>query len=873
MNGIKGKLWAKLLAFVVFLVSVLALTASCAVVIYLGATDSFFDGGKSMREDVLYEVLRSKMYNIQGAVSFYTPYCTTDAIEFDSDLKTEDLEIVYNIQNKEALDNYVSSYSGTISTDSQNVKYLAEHLDNHYPTDSSNLLISISDSGGNVIYSNYDTDQVMTNRFVYDYPVAVRDKTVRIYTILDPDASIDDYINMLERQGSLGNFSSYRVGKVGAEEYDEYDEYNNQWSEVLYDTGSEIAYADAPLFDLDGVAEGSLIFDGIYTPGKSDSLHISIGVPDVLRVEDDISFTLDKVDLVYKNKNWFIAFIPIFGLILIISVVFLMSSAGYDNDNKGARLTLADKLPFELYILATVLIAVGCVCGLEYFATRYAAVNIAMFAVAECVFAVSVMISLMSFAARCKTGKFFITTITFGSFIYAYRAIKYLLRNRRVSTKVILLSSAVLIFDLLCLAAIASGSGGGCFVFIIEKILLFIFIIRYAVGMDRIKSGCKKLSEGETDVVIDENGMTHSLKCVAQDINSIGNGIQLAVEEKMKSERLKTELITNVSHDLKTPLTSIVNYVDILSKEDIQPDTAREYVDILVRQSQRMKKLINDLVEASKASSGAIPVNLERTDMSLLLTQAVAEYEERLEKAGVTPVLDFPDKPIPVMIDGRLMWRVFDNLMGNICKYAMNGTRAYVTSYEQDKKCYVTFKNISKFALNISPDELMERFVRGDSSRSTEGSGLGLSIARSLCALQNVDFEIQIDGDLFKAQLSVDIIDDDKGIENDSASVKTDVKSKPEMKAQAKSQAEPDVTPVTESDIWSEVKSDSVSELQPIQPVINAEADNMNTAIESAETQSDGSPLRTASPSSVLEEEDEASDSGKLTDTDEGTAN
>ena len=245
------------------------------------------------------------------------------------------------------------------------------------------------------------------------------------------------------------------------------------------------------------------------------------------------------------------------------------------------------------------------------------------------------------------------------------------------------------------------------------------------------------------------------LKRHAANLNSVQQGIQQAVEEKMKSERLKTQLITNVSHDIKTPLTSIVNNVDLLKKEEMPSDAAREYLAVLDRQSQRLRKLTEDLVEASKASTGNIPVSLAPTDLNVLLSQVCGEYQQRLEKQVLEPVLSLCEPGAAAMADGRLLWRVLDNLMSNICKYAMPGTRVYLTTEREGDTARMVVRNISRYPLNISADELTERFVRGDSSRSTEGSGLGLSIATSLMSLQGGGFRLPIDGDLFKVTLTL----------------------------------------------------------------------------------------------------------------------
>jgi len=226
-----------------------------------------------------------------------------------------------------------------------------------------------------------------------------------------------------------------------------------------------------------------------------------------------------------------------------------------------------------------------------------------------------------------------------------------------------------------------------------------------------------------------------------------------AVNERMKSERMKTELITNVSHDIKTPLTSIINYTDLIAKENCDNEKVREYSVVLLRQSERLKKLIDDLVEASKASTGNLDIHLTPCDATVFVTQAAGEYAERLAAAQLQLVTKMPENAVSIMADGRRLGRVFDNLMNNICKYSQSGTRVYLTLEDHGGEAVFSFKNTSREELNISEDELMERFVRGDSSRNTEGSGLGLSIAKSLTELQGGSIAVTVDGDLFKVVL------------------------------------------------------------------------------------------------------------------------
>ena len=240
----------------------------------------------------------------------------------------------------------------------------------------------------------------------------------------------------------------------------------------------------------------------------------------------------------------------------------------------------------------------------------------------------------------------------------------------------------------------------------------------------------------------------------AGQLNELGAAIGNAVDERIQSERFKAELITNVSHDLKTPLTSIINYVDLLKKQDIDNPKAQEYIEVLDRKSQRLKKLTEDLVEASKASTGSLSVHLDRLGMVQLVQQALGEFEEKFAQSRLTVVPAFPEEECSILADGRHLWRVIDNLLSNCNKYALEGTRIYVEVCRWEGKVVLSIKNISRQPLNIPAERLMERFVRGEESRTTEGSGLGLSIARSLTELQGGTFRLDIDGDLFKAVVS-----------------------------------------------------------------------------------------------------------------------
>lgn len=278
-------------------------------------------------------------------------------------------------------------------------------------------------------------------------------------------------------------------------------------------------------------------------------------------------------------------------------------------------------------------------------------------------------------------------------------------------------------------------------------------LLRLVKQWRQLEETAAALAEGDLRASVDTETLFPPLRQHGKNLNDAGLGLARAVNERMQSERLKTELITNVSHDLKTPLTSIVSYVDLLKKEGIEEEPARGYIEVLDRQSQRLKKLTEDLVEASKASSGALPVNRERIDLAELLRQCLGEYAERLSAAELTVVPQIGEGSFVTVADGRLLWRVLDNLFQNAAKYAQPGTRFYAALEQDAQEKRLILRNISREALSIAPEELMERFVRGDESRSSEGSGLGLSIARSLMELMGGSLTLTLDGDLFKVTL------------------------------------------------------------------------------------------------------------------------
>ena len=287
---------------------------------------------------------------------------------------------------------------------------------------------------------------------------------------------------------------------------------------------------------------------------------------------------------------------------------------------------------------------------------------------------------------------------------------------------------------------------------------VFYVMFRRAADRDKIDLAIRHLADGETSYQVDLTQFSGKIRETAENLNNASRGLEMALSEKVKSERLKADLITNVSHDIKTPLTSIINYVDLIKRENIQDEKILRYLDVLEQKSHRLKNLTEDLVEASKASSGNLKLEISRLDFIELIYQTNGEFEEKFASRHLNLITSAPDHTLFIEADGRRLWRVLENLYNNAFKYALEGSRIYVDVAEEDSMAVFTIKNMSSNPLNIKAEELTERFVRGDVARTTEGSGLGLSIAKSLTQLQGGTFEIYIDGDLFKVKVAFPVM-------------------------------------------------------------------------------------------------------------------
>ncbi len=439
------------------------------------------------------------------------------------------------------------------------------------------------------------------------------------------------------------------------------------------------------------------------------------------------------------------------GLLTLFCFCFSMASAGHWQNHEGIHLTWLDKIPADVWIIA---LPSAFFIGWDTFYSEWGRVLF-------CAALIPVtLLFLCVFAAQCKAGTVIRGSLTARVLRLLWRILRSVtLWLWRIVTGIPLVWKTALVTAALAfLEFILYVSPSRDPLFLVVKVLEILAVLAIALNLRTLEKNGKQLSEGDLSTPVDTKRLFGAFRRYGQAMNRLQSGMESAVQEQMRAERMKTELITNVSHDIKTPLTSIVNYVDLLKKEDIPSPAAREYITVLDRQSKRLKKLTEDLVEASKASSGALPVDLQPTDVSVLFSQITGEYQDRLADCHLTLVTQPPAGQPVVLADSKLLSRVMDNLVSNICKYAMPETRVYVSGVTADGQMTMSFKNVSRAELNISPDELMERFVRGDTSRHTEGSGLGLSIARSLVQLMGGTFRLSIDADLFRADVTLPLV-------------------------------------------------------------------------------------------------------------------
>ena len=460
-------------------------------------------------------------------------------------------------------------------------------------------------------------------------------------------------------------------------------------------------------------------------------------------------------EFMMNNRKIPIYEVIISSILLVAIAIYLFWAIGYKKGEEGISLNAIDNIPYEILsiigltvagIFLSILINIGNI------------INYTILIISTiCYFVCYAICAIMGVTTikRIKAKRFF------KSFLI-YKIVKWFL-NKINKYKEVVLNKVedrkkvfwyywgFVVISIILASTFATGLG--ILLLIAFWLWTFYKIREYQNQEETIKKALQDIYEGKTDIHINESELKGMLKQMALYINDIAGGFTNAIEESLKSERLKTELITNVAHDIKTPLTSIINYVDLLKKEEIKDKKVKEYIEILDNKSQRLKKLTEDLVEASKVSSGNVQLNIEEINIKELFNQTIGEFKDRFEEKKLQIEMQVPENDVKIKADSRYMYRIIENLFSNISKYALENSRVYIDIKDEKKQIRISIKNISKEKLNISSDELMQRFVRGDKSRYTEGSGLGLSIAQSLTNLQKGKFEIKIDGDLFKVEM------------------------------------------------------------------------------------------------------------------------
>ncbi len=446
------------------------------------------------------------------------------------------------------------------------------------------------------------------------------------------------------------------------------------------------------------------------------------------------------------------AFVPVLAAVIAAGVLclflfgFLVAAAGCRPGGERAALN-----PFDRVWLVVPLAALAFCVWLVGMAI--ASSDMVLLVPATVLAGGMLLATVLTIVRRARAKKLYETTLLYVLVRVCTMALRHIHLVVRIGGVFLLYIVTQLVLIIIIIEG-HGGSGIAWFVWIMGNLSIIVLAVIVALQYSKIKKATEKMAQGDLGIVVNEKE-TPFFREMAHNLNSSGNAIKIAVEKSTHSERMKTELITNVSHDIKTPLTSIINYVGLLRTTKIEDPKALEYLDILEHKSKRLAQLMADLVEASKVTAGAVTVNMESLNLGELLKQASGEFESRFEERGIQLMCRLPEQPVLVYADGRHMWRVLDNLFGNAVKYALDGTRIYVDLADLGNEVVLSMKNISRDPLNMQEEELMERFVRGDRARVGEGSGLGLSIARSLMELQNGTMTIQIDGDLFKVILTL----------------------------------------------------------------------------------------------------------------------
>lgn len=720
MKQLQSKLWAKITALILLTIFAVALFFSAVGVAYLIDQGGYANPEGFVQDHIVGNAFYSYM---NSAADYYTAFL-----------------------QKQSGDSYTN----------------LENFEQKFSRENSNFFFTVQDDTGKTVFESPDQDEAYQyTRSQEQYLSYNWRNVVEEDHVFSSEEAFEEYVNSLNRQ-------NFNVDSAYITTYEQEDSAEDVSGAQTEERSPEPAQENSPTettaddhpADLPGSKVHAYISYQCF-----DYAHVTITgyIRQTLAAKDRIYFEAYYTNLLVENRNALIWLTAALFVLCLALVIFLLCAAGHKEGVEGIHLNWVDKIPLDLYLVVAILLGAGLFAlGIDLSGASwwFMIVLIALLGAALVLLAVSV---LMTLSTRFKSGAFWKNTVIYFCLRLLLRMLKaikagvsYCAKHLHLYWQAGLIFVGVSLAELFFLAAFSRSAV--VVIWVIAKLIEAPLLVLIVISLQKLKAGGEALAEGNLNASVDLKHMYGVLRSHGENLNSIAQGMQKAVQQQLKSERFRTDLITNVSHDIKTPLTSIVNYVDLLKKEDVQPEKAKEYIAVLDRQSARLKKLTEDLVEASKASSGTLPVHLEAVDVNVLLLQVSGEYQSRFELCKLEPIVKLSSENPQILADGKLLWRVFDNLLSNICKYAMPGTRVYFTSEVQDGRVSISFKNISNYPLDITADELLERFVRGDSSRSTEGSGLGLSIAQSLTSLQKGTFDLVVDGDLFKANLSFPLL-------------------------------------------------------------------------------------------------------------------
>lgn len=573
----------------------------------------------------------------------------------------------------------------------------------------------------------------------YNTPLTILKKDFTEQKLRDKYQDIVEFSNILVKLNNDANADiDVRAYEIFKEQYDSSN------TNIRFD----VLVNDKIIFKNYGEKqpEFTLIEPNLNSDIKGQVFEIRMSMADPLEVKDWVYYEYQFLNGMYSNRNFLIPNVIICAIVSFVAFIYLFKNIRIKYTNEQPKLLFVDKFPYKLLLL----IIIPIIGALQDSANGFAENLISLF--------VSFLLVLFMFSTTSVRIKHKV--------FWRYTCIYYLRRfigkhwsnikeaffgdfSKQSTLSVWFMGLAVVLF--IEFIGLASGSLSSLvLVFIVRSIAMIFILSRLYSYFKALYIGGEAISSGNLDYHIDEENLVGAFKEHAHHLNSMNEAVSASVSEAMNSERMRNELITNVTHDIKTPLTSIINYVDLLKREDLDNDKADEYIAVIDKQSLRLKKMVDDLVEISKVSSNTMNVNLVDTELKVFMSQIEGEYEEKLSRRALSVNITTPEEAVVVKADGPLLWRVMDNLMGNAAKYSLENSRIYVDLTKDDDFAYITVKNVSKEALNIEVSQLMERFVRGDSSRNTEGSGLGLSIAGGILEAMDGSLDISIDGDLFK---------------------------------------------------------------------------------------------------------------------------